>query len=112
MPKCQMGMQKNVQGHRIEKKKKKKKKNDAVRQFYIEKLEVYPSFPVAVGPSWVIQLWGKGGGLPLAPTCCHVGACIRFTLSISCTSFKISPFFNDVVGACDCMHVKLSQHTQ
>ena len=43
-------------------KQNKKMKNDAVRQFYIEKLEVYPSFLVAVGPSWVIQLWGKGGG--------------------------------------------------
>ena len=47
-------------------KQKRKRKTDAgaVRQFYIEKLEVYPSFPgpVAVGPSWVIQLWGGRGG--------------------------------------------------
>ena len=54
-------------GHR----KRKKRKDDAVRQFefYIEKLEVYPSFAMAVGPSWVLQLWW--GGLPLAPTCCY-----------------------------------------
>ena len=58
--------------------REKEKKNDAVRQCYIEKLEVYPSFPVAVGPSWVIQLWGEGGGgLPLAPTCCHVPRWVR-----------------------------------
>ena len=44
----------------------RKRKDDAVRQFYIEKLEVYPSFPMAVGPSWVMQLWWEG--LPLAPT--------------------------------------------
>ena len=30
---------------------KRKRKDGAVRQFYIEKLEVYLSFPMAVGPS-------------------------------------------------------------
>ena len=41
------------------------RKDFAIRQFYIEKLEVYPSFPMAVGPSWVMQLWW--GGLTLGP---------------------------------------------
>ena len=98
---------------RKEKKRKEKKRKDyAIRHTYIEKLELYPSFPMAVGPSWVMQLWVGRGGLTLAPTCCHVGfSCVCLTLSISSTSFKISPSFNDVVQACDCMHVKLPQHT-
>ena len=48
------------------------------------------------------------GGLPLVPTCCHVGF-FDLTLSISCTSFKIYPSFSHVV-AYDCMYVKLPQH--
>ena len=44
--------QKRKEKKRKEKKRKeKKRKDDTVRQFYIAKLEVYPSFPMAVRPS-------------------------------------------------------------
>ena len=38
--------------------RKEKGKDDAIRQFCTEKLKVHPSFPMAVRPSWVMQLWG------------------------------------------------------
>ena len=44
-------------------KKTKKSINVAVRQFYVEALEVYLSFPTAKRPSWVMQLYRLGFAL-------------------------------------------------